>query len=1030
MNLFTLFYRNPRALILAIAGILLAGVVSVLTLPRMEDPRLKNRVAILLTPWPGASAERVEALVTDPIEDKLRELSDFELIESVSRTGLSYILVELKASITETEKYWSKVRAKVRDAEPLLPSGVGATTMDDTRGALAFSLIVGLSWSHEGDPELGILKRQAEELADRLRGVSGTKVVQLFGEPEEEVLVELDPAKMSATGLDPGQIAQSLQQADPKEGGGTFRSQTFKAVMELQGELDSLNRIAEVPIISSQGGPILALGELAEIRKTWKTPQSEMARVHGKPGIIVAARIEDSQQIDQWTENALDVLGGFESGLGPGVELVPIFTENEYTRDRLQNLTRNLLIGATLVTFVVFVMMGWKSAVIVAAALPLSVSVALFGLNLLGVPLHQISITGLIIALGLLIDNAIVMVDEVRVRMAKGDDPLPAILGAAQLLWIPLLGSTLTTTLAFMPILLLPGNTGEFVETIALSVILAILSSFGISMTLIPALTGRFGMKSIQVEHYVWWRHGIHLPGFSAGFRKLILLCARRPVVGLAIGLLAPALGFVLAPGLKKQFFPPADRNQFYIQVWADPGASIDFVEERTGLMDDLLRSRDGIESVDWVMGNGAPPFYYNMMMGQDGNESYAQALIHTRDSETAIQLAEELQTELDEKFPDLLTVVRILGQGPPVSAPLEVRVIGPSVDTLREIGEALRARMQRLPDVTHTSTSIRRSDPKMVWEIDERSVEPLGLGLRDIVRQTRYQLDGVVGGSWLEGAEELPVRVRFPEDWRSSLLNMRSLNLPLGETGEWISMAALGEWKLKPELNAVTRRNGVRYNTVKGYLNTEALPPEVTAALMRNLEKEHFEIPDGYQIQLGGDTEQQDKSVRELFAFAPVLAALMVAVIVLSFQSFLLAAALGVVALMSVGLGFLGIAFSGYPYGFMAIIGTAGLIGVAINDSIVALASIRGNPQARKGDAQAVTDEVMHCSRHILSTTLTTIGGFLPLLLGGNAFWVPLAVVIAGGVSGATILALVFIPSVYMQLLRWKPGLGASVQN
>lgn len=316
-----------------------------------------------------------------------------------------------------------------------------------------------------------------------------------------------------------------------------------------------------------------------------------------------------------------------------------------------------------------------------------------------------------------------------------------------------------------------------------------------------------------------------------------------------------------------------------------------------------------------------------------------------------------------------------------------------------------------------------------MVWQMDEREIELLGLGLRDVVLQTRNQLEGVTGGAWLEDSEELPVRVRFPESWRSDLQKARSLKLQTSDRRKWVSLAALGEWKLEPELNAITRRNGVRYNTILGFLNADALPPEVTADLMHLLEEESFEIPEGYQIQVGGDTEQQNKSVKELFAFAPVLGALMVAVIVLSFQSFLLAATLGLIAVFSVGLGCLGIAVSGYPYGFMAIIGTAGLIGVAINDSIVALASIRGNPKARAGDAEAVTDEMMHCSRHILSTTLTTIGGFLPLLLGGNAFWVPLAVVIAGGVSGATALALVFIPSVYMQLIQWKPGLG-KVEN
>ncbi len=997
----------------------------------MEDPRLRNRVAILLTPWPGVSAERVEALVTDPIEDKVRELSEFEVIESVSRAGLSFILVELDESITDIEPVWSKVRGKVQDAESTLPKGAGPTRFDDTRGAVAFSLIVGLKWDQEGDPELGVMKRHAEELADRLRRISGTGLVQLFGSPQEEVVVEVDPARMATLGLDLDAVAQKLKGADVKDSAGTFRAKTYQAVMEIEGELDSLNRIAEIPVFSGDAmTQSIALGELAEISKSMKQPMSEIARIHGAPGIMLAARIEDGQRIDQWTVRALKELEWLEEKLGPEMELERIFVENEYTQNRLRTLTQNLLIGAGLVALIVFVMMGWKAAVIVGSALPLSLGLALFGLNVLGAPLHQISVTGLIIALGLLIDNAIVMVDEVRVRMSKHDTPIEAIRGATGLLWVPLLGSTMTTVLAFMPILLLPGNTGEFVETIALSVILALLCSFGVSMTLIPALTGRFGFNSSSSGRSVWWRNGVHYPKISKGFRGLVRYCVTHPKSGVFLGLIFPVLGFALAPGLKKQFFPPADRDQFYIQVWADPGSSIDFVAERTLQMDGLLNEYDEIRSVDWVIGNGAPPFYYNMMMGQDGNESYAQALIHTHDHRSTLQLSEKIQEELDTKFPDLMTVVRVLGQGPPVSAPLEVRVLGPSIDTLRSIGEELRERMQRLDDVTHTRSSLRQADPKMVWQIDAREVESLGLSMNDVVTQTRNQLDGVFGGTWMEGSESLPIRVRYPAEWRESLRQARSLNLQIPESREWVSMAALGQWELKSDLDAIIRRDGMRCNKVLGYLNAEALPPEVTAKMSQLLEDENYTVPEGYELQIGGDAEQQDKSVAALFTFAPALGALMVAIIVLSFRSFLLAAALGVVALMSVGLGLLGIAVSGYPYGFMAIIGTAGLIGVAINDSIVALASIRDNPQANLGDPDAVTDEIMHCSRHILSTTLTTIGGFLPLLLGGNAFWIPLAVVIAGGVSGATALALIFIPSVYMQLLKWFPGLGSVNPN
>ena len=429
--------------------------------------------------------------------------------------------------------------------------------------------------------------------------------------------------------------------------------------------------------------------------------------------------------------------------------------------------------------------------------MPLSASSVLFGLSVLGVPLHQMSVTGLIIALGLLIDNAIVTVDEVHRQMHEAPR-LEAIRRTIRHLFVPLLGSTLTTVLAFLPILLLSGSVGEFIRTMALSVILAIVSSFAVAMTLLPALTALFGRAAPQGCEGSWWQCGVSSRRLAEIYRRMGAGAVRRPILGVAAASLLPVLGFTLAPTLENQFFPTADRDQFYLQMWLPSETSIDATRARALEVETVLDSDPAVRRVDWVIGGSAPAFYYNMLMNQDGAGNYAQALVHATDRGQLLRAVPELQQRLDAAFP-------------------------PGVDGL-----------------------------------DHRALVPL-----------------------------------------------------------------------------------------------------VSAGLM------------------------------------------------------------GIVGALAVGLGFLAIWMAGFPYGFMAMIGTAGLIGVAINDSIVVLAALRARPEAAAGDVGAITDEVLRSSRHVFSTTLTTVGGFLPLLLSGGGFWPPLAVVIAGGVADATLLALFFIPSAYAFLSR-----------
>jgi len=390
-----------------------------------------------------------------------------------------------------------------------------------------------------------------------------------------------------------------------------------------------------------------------------------------------------------------------------------------------------------------------------------------------------------------------------------------------------------------------------------------------------------------------------------------------------------------------------------------------------------------------------------------------------------------ELQSGLSARIPGAQVVVREFGQGPPIQADVEYRIYGPDVATLQDLGERVRLALQNHPDVQHTQVTMPRGEPRLHVVADADEARVGGFDLRDLAGQLHAELEGVTGGSVLEELEEMPVRVRLAGARRADAASIGSTNFvraaAAGKAGapeaSWVPLAAVAELELRPELGGITRFDGVRCNIVKGFVRQAALPIDVAHAVLGGLEEAGFEPPPGYRVQLGGAVEQDSEAVGNLFAFVPILAAIMVATLVLAFRSVRLAGVLAVVAVLSAGLAFLSTFAAGFPVSFNTILGTLGLIGVALNDSIVVLASIRADPAARAGDRDAIVSATLATSRHVLSTTLTTMGGFLPLLvfIGGD-FWPSLAVVLIGGVAGASLVALVFIPAAYVLVAPREP--------
>lgn len=1035
-----LFYRNPRLLILTLLLIATSGWLGLTILPRSEDPYLVNRFALITSHYPGATAERVEALVTEKIEEKLLEFDEIKEIESSSRTGIAVLNITLgdKVPSREVNDVWSRVRDELGELRPDLPPAASSPEVETKGLGGAFTLIAALRWDGAETAPAGILTRLGEALEDRLRSLPGSEHTEIYGAAEEEVRVDVDMERLSGLGISVAEFSRLITEHDAKLAAGFVRSEQTDIYLEVAGEPRNLEAVRNIPVRFGPTGQVTRVRDVASVQKAVRTPKADLALIDGKPGTVVAVRMAEGMRVDRWAENARQSLREFAVNLPTYVELDLVFDQSQYVEKRFGELNRNLMFSTLLVILVAFVMMGWRAGLLIGSALPLTMLMVYASMNFFGVPLHQMSVSGLIIALGMLIDNAIIMVDETRYKLRTGLPTAQAIAKSVGGLAVPLFGSTVTTVLAFMPLVLMPGPAGEFVGSIGLTVTMALVSSLFLSLTVLPAFTGRleaFGKKKKQSASR-WWNRGLNIPFLTKGYAQFLRLTTTVPALGILLGIGLPLFGFLASAQLQEQFFPPTDRNQFQIQLTLPRTTALQQTREVALQAREEILQLPGVERVHWFIGTSAPSFYYNMMPGQDASPFFAQALIETQDEKQTRAAIREVQALLDQRFPLAQSLVLQLEQGPPFKAPIELRIYGPDLNKLGELSAQARGILARTSDVVHTRSSLEQSQPKLWLDVHEAEAEVAGLSNRDLARHLQAGSEGILGGTFMEETEELPIRVRWNSKDRDAVDAIGGIDLPVtapeAQSGSLRTapLTALGNFELIPEWAEIPRRDGQRLATVQGFIHPGVLPAKVLNEFEIALSAQGFEIPAGYTMDFGGESAERDEAVGHLMGSVGVLMILMAASLVLSFGSFRLAAVIGLVGVLSVGLGLLPLWVFGYPFGFMAIVGTMGLVGVAINDSIVVLAALRGNSAARNGDRKAVQHVVMHATRHVLTTTVTTVAGFLPLILSGGAFWPPLAIAIAGGVLGATVLALVFVPSAFLLLRpRRKPAMATQPQ-
>ena len=625
--------------------------------------------------------------------------------------AITSVVGELLDSVTDAQPIWSKVRDEMADAAAQFPVGAAEPELEESN-MKAYTLITSLTWNLPNEPNYAVLRRYAEELAVIMRGIDGTEEVEFFGSPDEEILVEIDASELVGVGLSPQQLANQVSLSDAKVSAGQLRSADQNVAMEVESELETLEQIRQIPVQTGDG-QFTRLSDIASVSRGVRYPLIEQAIISGKPAIVLGTMMKSGLRVDQWAAAAKAELAAFSDRMPQGVSLDTIFDQSAYVADRINTLILNLIISAALVVVVTLVAMGWRSAIVVGTALPMTIFAVFGWFTVFNVPIHQMSVTGLIIALGLLIDNAIVVVDEIQVEMQHGDAPLKAVTKTVKYLQVPLMASTLTTVLTFLPIYLLPGAPGEFVGAIALSVILSLVSSLAISLTVIAALAGRMlgdsgrqyeqakqksqrGFRDklilVMMKPGVWWNDGLTLPALARPYRWSIGRAAARPLFAVALTMTIPLIGFIAASTLENQFFPLLDRDQFHIEIEFSAQTAIARTEEQVLQAREVILQHENVEDVHWFVGESVAKFYYNLTGQRENQSYYAQAMVQLKSEEGVDALVRELQTELSEMMPAARVLVRKFQQGPPFDAPVEMRIYGPNIDELRRLGMEVRA--------------------------------------------------------------------------------------------------------------------------------------------------------------------------------------------------------------------------------------------------------------------------------------------------------------------------------------------------
>lgn len=1010
--------RNDRVTYVALIAILIAGIGAYRGLPQNEDPGFVIRVALVMTYFPGASPERVEQLVTDRLEEAIQEMPEIEYISSESKTGVSLIYVHIQESYKVLRPIWDDLRRKVDRVAQDLPDGVRGPFVNDEFGDV-FGIIVALTGEGYTYAEL---KDVADEVRDELLLIDEAAKVEILGAQEERVFVEYNNARLAEFGLSPTQLAHILDARNIIIPGGYVTTDRERIVLEPTGNFESVEDLRRTVIQLPGRQDLLYLEDLANIHRGYIDPPRSKMRYNGAPCLGLAVNLRQGGNVITLGKKVRETIDRLQGVYPIGMEFGTVAFQPMHVARKVQSFVRNLLQAVLIVLAVMLVSLGMRTGFIVAPLIPMAMIMSLLIMSLLDIGIDQMSLAALIIALGMLVDNAIVMSESIMVLMAEGKKPVEAAIASGKELRVPLLTSSLTTAAAFLPIYLAESSTGEYTAPLFKVVTIALLSSWVLSLTMTPLLCARF----LRVEAAP--DQGLYGSRFYRGYRRVLLwlLRHRALTVIVTVGVFAGTMtGFRFIPNI---FFPANDKAILTAELELPVGTPIErteaMVEEVEAFLAEQLVVGEGREEgiVNWAtfIGQGAPRFVLNFNPEQAKPE-YAVMIVNATSVDVVQQtIIPRLEAFCAEGHPDLTYRIQLLPTGPPPQAPVEVRLSGRDTDVLFGIVDQVAAKMADTPGTKNIKDDWGPRTKKLRVNVNQPRARRAGLTNLDVAVSLQTFLSGYESTQYREGDEVIPIILRSVEADRQDLGKLESLNIYAQTTGQSVPLKQVADVEVVWQPARIFRRDRIRTVTVECDIDESVTAIGISSLLGEWLDEQAGDWGVGYKYELGGEMEESIKANESITAKLPVAGLIILFLLVAQFNS----VRRPLIILLTIPLGMIGVVVgllvARSYFGFMTLLGIISLSGIVINNAIVLLDRIRIEIEENGlPPQQAVVESAQRRLRPILLTTFTTVGGLLPLWFGGGPMWEPMAVSIIFGLLFATILTLGFVPVLYALFFR-----------
>ena len=1019
MRVINFLIEKPRILFLTLAFILLSGISSGLSVPIQENPELAERWGGVRIFLPGASPERIETEIVNDLEIKLREVEEILELESIITQGFSTIVVELNQSVPPMliEETWSKVQDKLNQI--LIPQG--AEIFLDRSSGPPITVQYAVTWNGDGEAPLIMMSRLANQLKRKLSSIGSSHQTAVFGETDEEILIELDSSKLSSLGLSFQDISKAIQSLDAKKPIGVSSNNNSELLYRLKDNIQSIQKISEIPIKIINESEIIQLDDVAVISKTPVSPIEDIFLFNGKVVVSVAGTGSFSQRVHDYVERATIVVDEMRETLPSEISIDLIYDESAYTTKKFNELVKSFSLAIFFVLSISLFFLGIRSAIIVTLILPFSICLVMVGCRFIGLPLHMTSITGIIIALGLLIDNGIIVVEDYKNRRASGLNINDSISQGLKNLSAPLAAATATTVFSFLPIVTGEGSSIEFVGGMAMTVIMSITSSLVLALLMVPVLMNYmekipyFKDADISKEGY---RNEKILNKYRA-FLNWAFLVPRRAIM---LSLSLPILGFLLFNTLPKDFFPAQDRDMFRVNIELPSNASALTTMNRViEIREDILKS--GLISVEKdysFIGRMMPRVLMNVVGGEEkqGTNNIAQSVYFATDYYEMIENLPELSRRLVKNNPDIIVLVDSFSSGPPVFSDVSYVIFGDDPGLLKSLGEELELIINNSPDINVTKSATSDSITNVEFELNSSNISLSGQNANYLVNEMFTANNGLIVGTMLDSNKEIPVRLKGLSNKNNLTGNTGFITIPSQDGFEYFD--SFGKSTLTNKSSTITRLDGQRTNDVDGWIWTGTLPSATEEAIKKDVADFESRLPIGYSLKQLGEAESRGQSQASLYSSAFMYFILIIVGLVLALNSFRETGLILSVAFLSIGLSFLGLFIGQQNYGFIGTISAIGLIGLSINDSIIVLAHIKEEAKEKLITKAELVEVVIRSTRHIITTSLTTLGGFLPLIFA-SVFFKPLAWAMSIGVLGATITALMYIPAMFIIMRKVK---------